>query len=127
MGTVKKLLLNNDFPKFQSIKAKEEIADNFIGEVIERTVEIEPKTPEPVVNKKLKNKVSKLMKSLRTMQDIKEFIQSETNQRKNSRKDAITKKLEQAEWKNLKSNVKSKLKSEKSVSEVKQLISLQIL
>ena len=124
--TIIKLLANNDFPKIE-IKTQT-VQEILIGEVIERPTEpqMEVKEAKVEVNKKLKLKVEKLLKGFKKVSDIKDFIQSETLERKNSRKDAITKKLEQCQWKELKSSLKSNLEK-KSLKELKQIIKSQIL
>ena len=105
----------------QEKKIETSAVDSFVGEIIERVEEEEKSVP----TKKVNPKVTKLLKSLKSKQDIKDFLASETKLRKECRKNAVTKKLEQSQWKALKSELKAKLDSS-GVKELKKLIEAKL-
>ena len=124
--TLRNLLGKSDFPIMEEEvkKAEFSIVDTLVGEIVERNeVENEPK---PKVLKKQKLKVTKWLKTIKTKQDVKDFIQSETKLRKECRKNAATKKLEQNEWKELKTTLKTNLDSS-SIKELKQLLESKLI
>lgn len=119
---IQKMLLNNDFPKADSVLLDSDSRDvEFVGEVISRRSEPDEAT------KKQFLKVKKSLKLLKSMDDMKAFIKEETKCRQECRKKALTKKLEQSDWKELKSTVKSKMEGGDSVATVKLMLMSWIL
>ena len=122
--TLRQLLDKCDFPAMEDAK-KVSIVDTLVGEIVERNeTENEPK--QKVTKNKQKLKVTKLLKTMKTKQDFKDFIESESKLRKECRKNAATKKLEQNEWKELKTTLKAKLKSS-NMKELKQLLESKLI
>ena len=104
--TLKKLLTSNDFPAIVSDQPQTDICSNFIGEVIERPVVSIPKA---TTSKKQWLKLNNALSKVISIEDVKNFLKLETDQRQKCRKDALTKKMEQTEWKALKANIKVNL------------------
>lgn len=124
--TIKQLLASNDVPVFEVKQPN--VLTITIGEEIER----EP-TPSSTSNKeqsvpeiestfnrkhwlKLKTKVDKL----KSPEDIKTFLKCETDERHGCRKKAITKKMQQSDWKLLKTATKKSLSDGLSVENIKK-------
>lgn len=116
--TIKKLLESNDFPTLDIEQPKDNFSE--IGEVIERPVVSKSKAT--TISKKQWLKLNDAISKLSQFDDIKTFIKSETEQRQKCRKEALTKKMEQKEWKALKSQVKTQLSKDVSVSQMCQIL-----
>jgi len=104
------LVEKSDFPKLKTIK---DSTDNdptfeFLGEVVGR-VEKPQEEKKFEANEKHSIKVTCEMKKLNSKKDIKKFLKNENELRKTNRKIALTKKLEQNQWKTLKELVKTHL------------------
>merc|ERR1712062_685596 len=124
--TLRQLLDKCDFPAMEDAK-KVSIVDTLVGEIVERNENENENEPKQKVTKnKQKLKVTKLLKTMKTKQDFKDFIESESKLRKECRKNAATKKLEQNEWKELKTTLKAKLKSS-NMKELKQLLESKLI
>merc|ERR1712025_414927 len=117
--TLRQLLDKCDFPAMEGAK-KVSIVDTLVGEIVERN-ETADEPKQKVTKNKQKLKVTRLLKTMKTKQDFKDFIESESKLRKECRKNAATKKLEQNEWKELKTTLKAKLNSS-NMKELKQLL-----
>ena len=122
--TLRQLLDKSDFPAMEGAK-KVSIVDTLVGEIVERN-ETEDEPKQKVTKNKQKLKVTRLLKTMKTKQDFKDFIESESKLRKECRKNAATKKLEQNEWKELKTTLKAKLKSS-NMKELKQLLESKLI
>ena len=101
--TLKKLLTSNDFPAIVIEQPHTDICSNFIGEVIERPVVSNSKA---TTSKKKWLKLNKALSKVNSIEDVKNFLKLETDQRQKCRKDALTKKMEQTERKALKASIK---------------------
>ena len=103
------LVDKSDFPELKTTK---DSTDNptfeFLGEVVGR-IEKPPEKKLFVANEKLNNKVTCEIKKLNSKKDIKNFLKNENELRKTNRKIALTKKLDQNQWKTLKELVKNHL------------------
>ena len=108
--TITKLLDENDFPNFEeSADESEKAKFDFLGEVIQRK-----SSEEDVIDSKkvkLMSKARKKLSKLKSAKEIEDFLKDETNLRKVNRKVALTKTLEQKEWKNLRTQIKGELES----------------
>ena len=122
--TLRQLLAKSDFPAMEGAK-KVSIVDTLVGEIVERN-ETEDEPKQKVTKNKQKLKVTRLLKTMKTKQDFKDFIESESKLRKECRKNAATKKLEQNEWKELKTTLKAKLNSS-NMKELKQLLESKLI
>jgi len=122
--TLRQLLDKSDFPAMEGAK-KVSIVDTLVGEIVERN-ETEDEPKQKVTKNKQKLKVTRLLKTMKTKQDFKDFIESESKLRKECRKNAATKKLEQNEWKELKTTLKAKLNSS-NMKELKQLLESKLI
>ena len=111
--TFKKLLASNDFPAIVIEQPQTDICSNFIGEVIERPVVSHLKATS---GKKQWLKLNGALSKVNSIDDINNFIKLETDQRQKCRKEAITKKMEQTDWKALKAKIKVQLSHDISVS-----------
>ena len=108
--TLKKLLASNDFPAIVIEQPQTDICRNFIGEVIERPVVSHLK------GKKQWLKLNSAVSKVNSIDDVENFMKLETDQRHKCRKEALTKKMEQTEWKALKAKMKVQLSEDISVS-----------
>ena len=113
LEVVQRLLDINDFPKFK--KSETESKFQFLGEVIERKKDKKP-------NIKQFRKVFKEIKKLKNEEQIQEFLNTETKLRKENRKIALTKKLEQKSWKELKSAIKPKLLQKEGLIKIQDFL-----
>ena len=111
----------SDFPELKTAKdSTENPSFEFLGEVVGR-VEKPPEKKLIVANEKLYNKVTCEIKKLNSKKDIKNFLKNENELRKTNRKIALTKKLEQNQWKTLKELVKTQL-PERSTDDCKGIL-----
>ena len=111
--TLKKLLTSNDFPAIVIEQPQTDICSNSIGEVIERPVVSNSKAT--ATSKKQWLKLNKALSKVNSIEDVKNFMKLETDQRQKCRKEALTKKMEQTEWKALKAKIKVNLIEDISV------------
>lgn len=111
--TLKKLLTSNDFPAIVIEQPQTDVCSNFIGEVIERPVVSNSKAT--TTSKKQWLKINQALSKVNSIEDVKNFMKLETDQRQKCRKEALTKKMEQTEWKALKAKIKVKLSEDISV------------
>ena len=116
--TLKNLLLSNDFPVMEKEQPR---PDACIGEIIERPApqQNSPKTKAVIVSKKHLSKLNNTLSKLKNIEDVKVFIKNETDQRQKCRKEALTKKLEQTEWKALKVHMKFQLTQNMSLAQIR--------
>lgn len=113
---MQKMLLNNDFPKIEQVALDSDHPDvEFVGEIVSRS------EPDDATRKQYL-KLKKSLKQLKSLDDIKAFIKEETKCRQECRKKALTKKLEQADWKELRSTIKSKMDGGNHVPELKLML-----
>ena len=114
--TITKLCNENDFPNFEEcVELSEKSNFDFLGEVIQRT---DAKTSEETVDSKkikLMSKARKKLSKLKSAKQIEDFIKGETKLRKENRKVALTKTLEQKEWKFLRTQIKGQLEGESKI------------
>ena len=125
--TMKKLFLNNDFPVGKSELNSTNSLGACIGEIVERPVVVpengvKPEASAKLSNKKFLQRLNSALSEIRDLEGMKIFIKTETDQRHKCRKDALTKKLEQSEWKALKTQIKSKMKEGAKLSSLRALI-----
>ena len=97
---VKKLLNSNDFPVMKSEENSKKDSSDIIGEIVERP--IEPQKNTKVISKKFWLRLNSVLSEIKDFEGMKAFLKAETDQRHKCRKEALTKKLEQAQWKELK-------------------------
>ena len=123
--TVKKLLNTNDFPVMKSEQNNKKDSSDIIGEIVERP--IEPQKNTKSISKKFWSRLNSVLSEIKDFEDMKAFIKAETDQRHKCRKEALTKKLEQAQWKELKIQIKTKLNENTALSSLKLFLYCYIL
>ena len=124
--TLNNLLVNNDFPVMEKEKP---LPDACIGEIIERPVpqENSKQTKAVILSKKYLSKLNHTLSQLKNLEDVKVFIKNETDQRQKCRKEALTKKMEQTEWKELKGHMKFQLTQDMSLAHIRLALYCWIL
>jgi hypothetical protein len=126
-STIKKLLENDDFPAIISPDHKKNRQIDDLGEIISRPPPQEEQNSEPVddnISKKVKSDRKlclKITKTIKKMKNIETFIKEESQARKECRKKALTKNLEQNQWKELKNMLMKKNKNY-SLSKSKEIL-----
>ena len=118
--TIKSLLNENDFPVYAKKNVSQESL--IIGEEVERPKKEEQVDSRIVIGKKQYLRLQKEMSKVKTTADVQNFVKKETEQRLKSRKDAVTKKLEQKDWKRLKFQVREKIAGKDTVKKIKKFI-----
>ena len=123
---IKQLLASNDVPVY--VIKRPTIVTLTVGEEIERdSTSQQDQQPESSFNKKQWIKLKAKLGKLKTHDEIIAFLNSETDERHACRKKAITKKMQQSDWKLLKSNVKKSLSDGKPIKTIKQTLEAWII
>ena len=119
---IKNLICSNDFPKFEPQELS--VSEKAIGEIVERPIDIPDMGK---IKKKDIEKVKKVLSEMNSYESVKSFFKSENDKRKTNRKDATTKKLEQSDWKELKSHSKVLVEKKVAIKEIKLCLFAWIL